>query len=90
MLRRKFIGILGATALSPLAARAQQPAKPVVGFLSIGKSEANGYLQTAFHKGLTEAGYIDGQNVSSNITGPRVISTAFRTSRPISSTARSR
>lgn len=64
MLRRKFIGILGATALSPLAARAQQPAKPVVGFLSIGKSEANGYLQTAFHKGLTEAGYIDGQNVS--------------------------
>jgi putative tryptophan/tyrosine transport system substrate-binding protein len=64
MRRRKFIGILGATALCPLAARAQQPARPVVGFLNVGTLEANTDLQTAFRKGLTEAGYIDGQNVT--------------------------
>lgn len=64
MRRREFIGILGATALCPLAARAQQPARPVVGFLNVGTLEANTDLQTAFRKGLTEAGYIDGQNVT--------------------------
>jgi putative tryptophan/tyrosine transport system substrate-binding protein len=64
MRRRKFIGILGATALCPLAARAQQRARPVVGFLNVGTLEANTDLQTAFRKGLTEAGYIDGQNVT--------------------------
>ena len=64
MRRREFIAIFGGAALSPLAARAQQPAKPVVGFLNVGKSDANAYLQTAFHRGLNEAGYIDGQNVS--------------------------
>jgi putative tryptophan/tyrosine transport system substrate-binding protein len=64
MRRREFIGILGATALCPLAARAQQPARPVVGFLNVGTLDANTDLQTAFRKGLTEAGYIDGQNVA--------------------------
>ena len=64
MRRREFIGILGATALCPLAARAQQPARPVVGFLNVGTLDANTDLQTAFRKGLTEAGYIDGQNVT--------------------------
>jgi putative tryptophan/tyrosine transport system substrate-binding protein len=62
--RREFISIFGATALSPLAARAQQPAKPVVGFLSVGESEANASLQGAFRRGLKEAGYTEGQNVT--------------------------
>jgi putative ABC transport system substrate-binding protein len=64
MRRREFIGILGATALRPLAVRAQQPAKPVVGFLNVGTLDANADLQAAFRRGLTEAGYIDGQNVT--------------------------
>jgi putative tryptophan/tyrosine transport system substrate-binding protein len=64
MQRREFITIFGCAALSSLAARAQQPAKPVVGFLNVGKSDANAYLQTAFRRGLNETGYIDGQNVT--------------------------
>jgi putative ABC transport system substrate-binding protein len=64
MLRREFIGVLGATALSSLAARAQRPAKPVVGFLHIGKADGDAYLATAFRRGLAETGYIDGQNVT--------------------------
>jgi putative ABC transport system substrate-binding protein len=64
MRRREFIGIFGATALCSLAARAQQPAKPVVGFLNVGKYEANAPLQSAFRAGLKETGYIDGENVT--------------------------
>jgi ABC-type uncharacterized transport system substrate-binding protein len=64
MRRREFIGILGAAALCPLTARAQQAAKPVVGFLNVGKADVNAYLQTAFRKGLSETGYVDGQNVT--------------------------
>ena len=64
MRRREFIAIFGGVALSPLATRAQQPAKPVVGFLNVGKSDTNAFLQIAFRRGLNEAGYIDGQNVS--------------------------
>jgi putative ABC transport system substrate-binding protein len=64
MRRREFVGILGATALSSLAARAQQPAKPVVGFLNVGRGDASTFLQTAFRAGLKEAGYIDGENVT--------------------------
>src|SRR5215831_7568562 len=64
MRRREFIGILGATALRPLAALAQQSPKPVVGFLNVGRADTSAYLQNAFRAGLKEAGYIDGESVA--------------------------
>jgi putative ABC transport system substrate-binding protein len=65
MRRRESIAVIaGGLALLPLAARAQQPAKPMVGFLNVGISDTSAFLQTAFQKGLRETGYIDGQNVA--------------------------
>jgi putative tryptophan/tyrosine transport system substrate-binding protein len=64
MRRRDFIAAVGGVAAWPLAARAQQPAMPVVGFIRDGSADANARNVAAFRKGLNENGYIDGQNVS--------------------------
>ena len=64
MRRRDFIMLIGGAAASPLAARAQQPPMPVVGFLGPGSAQSDAYRVTAFRRGLNEAGYFDGQNLT--------------------------
>ena len=64
MKRREFIGLLGGAAAWPLAARSQQPAMPVVGFLRSGTLTDVPHRVTAFRQGLKEASFVEGQNIA--------------------------
>jgi len=64
MKRREFVGFLGGAAVWPLAARAQQPAMPVIGFFHLTSPELTREILAAFHRGLGDTGYIEGKNVA--------------------------
>src|SRR6516164_8742769 len=65
MRRRDFIRLVGSPAASwPVATRAQQPAMPVIAFIRDGSAEGNARYVGGFRKGLSETGYVEGQNVT--------------------------
>jgi putative ABC transport system substrate-binding protein len=64
MRRREFIGLLGGASAWPIAARAQQKAMPVVGYLSSLGQAVSAHFDAAFRRGLSQMGYVEAQNVS--------------------------
>jgi putative ABC transport system substrate-binding protein len=64
IVRRELLAALAGTAALPIAARAQQAAMPVIGFLHPGSPETNAKYVAGFRKGLGEAGYLEGRNLA--------------------------
>src|SRR5262245_26998679 len=66
MHRRSFLTLLGGASAAawPVAAQAQQPAVPVIGYLDPGAPESSASLLASFRKGLSEIGYVEGRNIA--------------------------
>src|SRR5437660_11200908 len=64
MRRREFIKVMASTATWPLAAHAQQPTNPAIGFLGAASARQYEPFVAGFHRGLSEAGYVEGRNVA--------------------------
>src|SRR4051812_50221078 len=64
MKRRQLIALIGGAVAWPLAARAQQPTMPVIGFLYSGVPELSVGIVAAFRKGLAETGFVEGRNMA--------------------------
>jgi putative ABC transport system substrate-binding protein len=62
--RREFVTLLGSAAVWPVTARAQQSPLPVIGFLNAASPDSYAHLVRAFHQGLRDVGYVEGQNVA--------------------------
>src|SRR6516225_5075682 len=64
MIRREFMTLLGGAAATwPLATRAQQPAIPVIGYLSVGSPESDASRLTGLRRGLNQTGYVEGRSL---------------------------
>src|SRR5690349_7601506 len=64
MRRRQFLALVGAAAVWPTLASGQQPALPVIGFMSGRSPDDSKHLLAAFHQGLGDAGFVEGKNVA--------------------------